>query len=123
MAKSITLSSPSKTWHVMVPERAFSSPENYSNYMRIYVCNTAGRMVMNQWLESRRIHETDLYHQDGRPAPELIPSVSQKIKDEFNAAVIEAEASISFPSYEEATSTHNNLRRETHDFSRWEERR
>lgn len=106
MAKQITVSNRTKTWHVSVADRTLASAERYNNYMQAYVHGAAGRMVMQQWLSEKRIAETDLCHRDGRPDAELIPSTSQALKDEFNEAIQAAAASISYPPYEAVTSTH-----------------
>lgn len=106
MAKQITVSNRTKTWHVSVADRTLASAERYNNYMQSYAHGVAGRMVMQQWLNEKRITEADLCHQDGRPDAELIPSASQALKDEFNAAIQAAVESISYPPYEEAASTH-----------------
>ena len=106
MATKITVSNRTKTWHVSVADRTLASAERYNNYMQAYVHGAAGHMVMQQWLSEKRIAETDLCHRDGRPDAELIPSASQALKDEFNEAIQAAVESISYPPYEEVTSTH-----------------
>lgn len=106
MAKQIIANYNGKEWGVMVPDRALANPEGYANYLRIYVNGKAGRIVMKRWLESKRIAETDLYHHDGRPIPELIPSVSQQLRNEFDAEIESVASNISVPTYGETMSTH-----------------